>query len=72
LGGRTTPGFPYRTPKAGRDHPIGVVDPGGKRQRLDRRATPEAKENDDRLIAEWLSNGRDVPKAAPNPLSRSR
>jgi len=50
------PKLTYTTPKMSRDHNTAVVYLNGQRHRLGRWVTAEAKENYDRLVAEWLSS----------------
>ncbi|MFW6060299.1 MAG: site-specific integrase, partial [Phycisphaeraceae bacterium] len=55
------PKLTYSIPRMGRDHNTAVVHIDGRRVRLGRWGTPEAKEAYDRLVAEWLAHGRRLP-----------
>jgi integrase len=59
------PKLTYATPKMSRDHNTAVVYLDGQRHRLGRWGSNEAKENYDRLVAEWLAQGRRLPEPKP-------
>src|SRR4051812_39162345 len=66
IGGRSVPVASIRTPKYRHHKPSGqaVVTLDGKDFYLGRHGSPESRAEYDRMIAEWLSNGRRLTVAS--------